>query len=113
LAHAVRLSPFDSLMPDINAAIAFAHFFSGDYDKALSLAEQVLREKPDFHTALRYAAASNALAGRLKDAHKAMTRLRQIDPLLRISNLKDMTPLRRPEDRARYEEGMRKAGLPD
>jgi predicted Zn-dependent protease len=109
----MRLSPFDSRMPNIHAAIALAHFFAGDYDKASSLAEQVLREKPNFHTALRYAAVSNALAGRMKEAQEAMARLRQIDPLLRVSNLKDMTPLRRPQDRARYEEGMRKAGLPE
>jgi hypothetical protein len=49
----------------------------------------------------------------MEEAQQAMARLRQIDPELRISNLKDLTPLRRPEDRARYEEGMRKAGLPE
>ena len=65
------------------------------------------------YVTLRYAAASNALAGRMEEAQQAMARLRQIDPELRISNLKNLTPLRRPEDRARYEEGMRKAGLPE
>jgi hypothetical protein len=30
-----------------------------------------------------------------------------------VSNLNEFAPLRRPEDRARYEEGMRKAGLPE
>jgi D-alanyl-D-alanine dipeptidase len=68
--------------------------------------------KPDFPAALRYAAASNALGGRLKEAQRAMTRLRQIDPTLRVSNLIGMTPLRRPRT-ASYEEGMRKAGLPE
>jgi hypothetical protein len=63
--------------------------------------------------ALRILAAGNALAGRLEDAEKAMARLRQIDPQLRISNLKDMTPLRRLEDIARYEEALRTAGLPE
>src|SRR5262249_3141097 len=113
LAHAMRLSPFDSMMHHIHSAIAFAHFFAGDYDKASSLAEQALCEKPDSSVALRYAAASNALAGRPKEAQQAMARLRQIDPELRVSNLNDMAPLRRPEDRARLEEGMRKAGLPE
>src|SRR5260221_299047 len=113
LAHAIRLSPFDSLMPVIQNAIAFASFFAGDYDKASSVAEQVLREKPDFHATLRYAAASNALGGRLNEARQAMARLRQIDPALRVSNLKEQTPFRRPEDMARYAEGMRKAGLPE
>jgi hypothetical protein len=59
------------------------------------------------------AAASNALAGRLGQAHKAMARLRQIDPTLRVSDMKHLFLCRRPEDLARYEEGLRKAGLPE
>jgi len=43
----------------------------------------------------------------------ALSRLRRIDPALRVSNLGDITPLRRPEDIARYAEAMRKAGLPE
>jgi predicted Zn-dependent protease len=100
-------------MPVAQNAIAFANFFAGDYDKASAVAAQVLREKPDYYVTLRYAAASNTLAGRAEEAQQALARLRQIDPELRVSNLKDLTPLRRPEDRARYEEGMRKAGLPE
>jgi TolB-like protein len=113
-ARAMRLSPLDNtLMPYIHSGIAWAHFFAGDYDKARSFAELTLRDKPEYHMALRMLAAGNALAGRLEDAQKAMGRLRQIDPQLRISNLKDMTPLRRLEDIARYEEGLRTAGLPE
>jgi len=40
-----------------------------------------------------------------------MARLHQIDPALRISNLKDWFPLRRPEDFAKWSDGLRKAGL--
>jgi len=113
LAHAIRLSPFDSMMPVIQNAITLAHFLAGDYDKAWTVVARVLREKPDNHVTLRYAAASNALAGRMEEAQQTMARLRQIDPEMRVSDLKDMVPLRRPEDRARLEEGMRKAGLPE
>ena len=63
--------------------------------------------------AFRVAAASNALAGRPEKAEEAMARLRQFDPHQRISNLTDQYPLRRPEDLARLEEGLRKAGLPE
>ena len=42
-----------------------------------------------------------------------MARLRQLDPDLRMSNVKDLFPIRRVEDLARWEEGMRKAGLPE
>ena len=58
--------------------------------------------------------ASNALAGRLGQTQKVLARLRQLDPTLRVSNLRDrLDPYRRPEDVARYEQGLRKAGLPE
>jgi hypothetical protein len=100
------------MMPVIQNAIASAHLLAGDYDKASSVAEHVQREKPDFYTTLRYAAASNVLAGRMEEAQQVMARLRRIGPELRVSDLKDMVPLRRPQDRARLEEGM-VAGVTD
>ena len=84
LAYAIRLSPFDPLSGHMQAAIATAHFFAGRYDEASSWAEKALREQPTYATALQAAAASNALAGRLKEAQKAMERLHQADPTLRL-----------------------------
>jgi hypothetical protein len=75
--------------------------------------QQIKGKTPNFHQALRMAAAGHALAGRLDIARKAMGRLRQIDPDLRVSNLFELTPLRRAQDMARYQEGLRKAGLPE
>jgi hypothetical protein len=34
-------------------------------------------------------------------------------PGLRLANLKDFMPARRPEDFARWSDGLRKAGLPE
>jgi hypothetical protein len=92
---------------------AFAHFFAGRYDEASSWAEAALQDAPNFHQALRMAAAGHALSGRLEMAQKAMMRLRQIDPDLRVSNLFALTPLRRVQDMASYQEGLRRAGLPE
>jgi hypothetical protein len=73
-----------------------------------------LQENPDFQPALRQAAASNAMAGRPEQAHKAMVRLRQLNPALRVSTLKDVQgPYRRAEDVSRLEEGLRQVGLPE
>ena len=114
LARAMRLSPLDPLMPNMRATGAYAHFFAGRYDEASLWAEMTLRERPDSLNALHMAVASNAIAGRLAQAHKALARLRQLDPVLRVSNLRDrLGPYRRPEDLARYEEGLQKAGLPE
>jgi len=111
-AQAIRLSPRDPFLPSIRSAAAFAHFFAGRYDDAAAMAESVLQERPEFHQALRAAAASYALAGKHDAAQKVMTRLRQIDPGLRVANLGMITPLRRVEDRVKYAKAMEGAGLP-
>jgi hypothetical protein len=73
-----------------------------------------LQHNPDFQPALRVDAASNAMAGRLEEAQQAIMRLRQLNRKLRLSNLKDLLgPYRRAEDVSRYEEGLRRAGLPE
>jgi hypothetical protein len=91
-----------------------AHFVAGRYAEAASWAARSLRDQPDYLPPIRILAASNALAGRLDEAQKAVARLRQLDPSLRISNLEGvLPPLRRAEDRARYVDGLRKAGLPE
>jgi TolB-like protein len=120
LTHAMRLSPLDPLTFVAQMAIAFAYFFAGRYDDASSWAEKALatsppglRERPVYHPALLIAAASYSFAGRLEEASNAIARLRQLNPTAHISNLKNQVPLRRPEDLARYAEGLRKAGLPD
>jgi TolB-like protein len=120
LAHAMRMSPLDPLTFVTQMAIAFAHFFAGRYDDASSWAEKALaaspprlRERAVAHPALLVAAASHAHAGRLAEARNAIARSLQLNPTPHLSNLKHQIPLRRPEDLARYAEGLRKAGLPD
>ncbi|HLZ66183.1 MAG TPA: adenylate/guanylate cyclase domain-containing protein [Aliidongia sp.] len=111
--RAMRLSPQDPLIFNAQAATACAHFFAGRYAEAACWAEMAVREQPNHFIATCAAAASNALAGRLPAAQQAMARLRQLDPDLRLSNLKDLFPIRRAEDFALWSEAMRGAGLPE
>src|SRR5215468_8703325 len=120
LAHATRMNPLDPLTFVTQMAIAFAHFFAGRYDDASSWAEKALiaspprlQERTVAHPALLIAAASHAHAGRLEEARNAIARSFQLIPDPHLANLKNQIPLRRPEDIARYAEGLRKAGLPD
>ena len=56
---------------------------------------------------------AGALAGRDSEAQAAMARLREIAPAMRVSTVKEWQPFRRPDDLARLEDGLRKAGLPE
>jgi adenylate cyclase len=113
-AHAMRLNPLDPWVAGIRDGTAHAYFFLGRYEEAASWAAMALQYNPDHQPALRIGAASNAMAGQLEQAQKAVVRLHQVYPTLRVSDLKNVLgPYRRAEDPARYEEGLRKAGLPE
>jgi adenylate cyclase len=113
-AHAMRLNPLDPWVAGIRDGTAHAYFFLGRYEEAASWAATALQHNPDHQPALRIAAASNAMAGRAEQAQKAVVWLCQVYPALRVSDLKTVLgPYRRAEDPARYEEGLRRAGLPE
>ncbi|TIO10436.1 BTAD domain-containing putative transcriptional regulator [Mesorhizobium sp.] len=113
-AGAMRLSPLDPRLFAWQFCTGLAHFCAGRYDDAAEWAESSLRSQPNYASAMRVAAAGHALAGRLLEAQQMMARLCEFDPLLRLSNLAEvLPPFYRPDDRSRYIEGLRKAGLPD
>ena len=113
LARALRLSPSDPLNFKIYAAVAYAHFLDGRYDDGALCAERALYMRPRYQTALRAAAASHALAGRVGQAQKFMTSMRQNDPALRLSRIHDVLPLGRHQDLSKCADALHRAGLPD
>jgi adenylate cyclase len=106
--RAMRLSPLDPLATHTYSGMGHAHFFTGHYDEAIFWARKATQEQPSWAPAWRLAAMAYALSDRIVEAREAMIRLRAIDPASR-----NLPPFRRPEDRARYIEGLRKAGLPE
>ena len=112
-ARAMRLSPLDPEMYRMQAGTALAHLFAGRFDKASSWAAKAIRDLPSFLMVIGISAASHALAGRTDEARRAMDHLRELDPALRASGLKDWLPVRRLEDLAKFADGLRRAGLPE
>ena len=111
--RAMRLSPLDAETYRMQAGMAVAHLFAGRFDTASSWAEKAFRDLPSFLMVVSIIAASHALAGRTDEGRRAMDHLRQLDPALRISNLRDWLPIHRPEDLATFADGLRRAGLPE
>jgi hypothetical protein len=112
LARAMRLSPLDPTLYHMQAGTAFAHFLAGRFDDACNWAERALCEEPNYTPASSVVAAGHALAGRVEEAKRAMAHLRQVRPTLQVSTFK-LVSFRRPEHRALWQEGLRKAGLPE
>jgi tetratricopeptide (TPR) repeat protein len=111
--RAMRFSPLDPEMFRMQAGMALAHLLAGRFESASSWAEKAYRDLPSFLLVVAIIAGSHALAGRMDDAKRAMQHVRRLDPALRISNLADWLPIRRPEHLATLAEGLRRAGLPE
>jgi len=113
LERAICLSSSDPLIFKMRAGLGYAYFFTGRYDEAVALTLNALGARPGYLTAMRGAAASHALAGRLDEARRLIARMHARDPTLRVSTLPDLLPFSREQDFARWIDGLRKAGLPD
>jgi len=113
LGRAMRLSPLDPLMFFMQTYSAMAHFLAGRHDEASLLGEKACQDRPNFLPALRVSTVSNVFAGRLDQARVYIARALELDPDLRISNLKDRFGPMRPEDFAKYVEALGKVGLPE
>ncbi len=113
IAQALRLSPNDPQTFSFHAAKAWAELFAGRFVDAYLSAEAAIRQRPGFLLYMCIAAVSAALADRKDDAQRIVARMLQNDPSVKISKVSTLIPLRRPEDNARWVDGLRRAGLPE
>jgi adenylate cyclase len=113
LARGMRLSPFDPGVRAWLTATGVAHLLAGRYEESLSWTRRTMHAYPDFPAAWRVAATCYALAGRIEEAKATCARLRELEPQLRVRNIRDLFAPYRSADLAKFEEGLRMAGLPE
>ena len=111
--RAMRLSPVDPLIGQMQTAAAHAHFVEGRHEEASLWAGRGLRSFANWLPGVIVATASAALCGRLEDARNLAGRLRSLDPTFCVANLRERLPFRRQDHLAPYEEGLRRAGIPE
>lgn len=109
--HAIRLSPQDTLLFSMQAATALAHLFAGRFEAAMEWAEAASRELPNFMPAYCIIAAAAAMNDELQRARHAVQHLLHLNSMLRVSALDVHYKISRPEHRAIWSKGLRKAGL--
>ena len=62
------------------ASLGHAHFFLGEYDKAIEVARMGLRQDPSLYGSLVTLACANARLGRAEEARRYIDQLRQEIP---------------------------------
>lgn len=112
-AQAMRLSPHDPQIFNMQAGTAAGHFLAGRYADALSWAEMSIRSQPDSILSTAVAVASAGMVGDREAAARAVAQLQRVVPGVKVSDVtREVFTIRRAEDLVRWEDGMRKAGIP-
>ena len=109
--RALRLSPRDPFSAIYYGIAAYAQFLGRNYDKAMELAREAIRQRADFVGAHRVVVAAAGMAGDVDTARTALQELRRAQPNISLAWLRDQMPIKRDADREHYLEGFRRAGL--
>jgi TolB-like protein len=109
--RALRLSPRDPFSAIFCGIAAYSHFVGRNYDEAIRLASEAIRQRGDFVGGHRVLTAAAGMAGRDDVAKAALIELERAQPNISIAWLSSHMPIRHAADREHYLEGFRRAGL--
>jgi TolB-like protein len=109
--RALRLSPRDPFSATYYGIAAYSQFIGRNYDEAMRLAREGIRQRGDFVGAHRVLTAAASMAGLDDVAKAALHELRRVQPNISLAWIASEMPMKRPADLAHYLEGFRRAGL--
>ena len=109
--RALRLSPRDPLAAIYCGVVAYARFVGRDYEGAVQMARESMRQRGDFVGAHRVLTAAAGMSGDPALAASALEGLRRAQPEVSLAWITRELPMLRDEDRAHYLEGLRRAGM--
>jgi TolB-like protein/DNA-binding winged helix-turn-helix (wHTH) protein/cytochrome c-type biogenesis protein CcmH/NrfG len=109
--RALRFSPRDPLSALYYGAASYAQFVGRNYDKAMQLARESIRQRSDFVGAHRVITAAAGMAGQAEVAAAALHELRRVQPDVSLGWIATQMPIKLEADREHYLEGFRRAGL--
>ena len=111
-AHrALRLSPRDPYSAVYFGIAAYAQFIGRNYDEAIRLSREGIRQRGDFVGAHRVLTAAAGMTGQLDVAKAALQELRRVQPNISLAWITNQMPIKQDADREHYLEGFRRAGL--
>jgi TolB-like protein len=109
--RALRLSPRDPLAAVYSGIASYAQFVGRNYDEAMRLAREGIRQRADFVGAHRVLTAAAGMAGQTDIAKAALQKLRHAQPNISLGWITEQMPIQHDAEREHYLEGFRRAGL--
>jgi hypothetical protein len=105
------LSPHDPLAAVYCGIASYAQYVGRNYDEAMRLAREGIRQRGDFVGAHRVLTAAAGIAGRNEVAKAALQELRRVQPNISLEWIAKEMPIKQDAEREHYLEGFRRAGL--
>jgi len=109
--RALRLSPRDPLAAIYCGIASYAQFVGHNYDEAMRLAREGIRQRADFVGAHRVLTAAAGMARQTDVAVAALEELRGVQPNVSLDWIAKEIPIKQHTEREHYLEGFRLAGL--
>jgi TolB-like protein len=109
--RALRLSPRDPFSAVYYGIAAYAQFSGRNYDEAIRLSREGIRQRGDFVGAHRVLTAAAGMAGQPDIAGVALRELRRAQPNISLAWIARQMPIKLDAEREHYFEGFRRAGL--
>jgi TolB-like protein len=109
--RAMRLSPRDPFSPVYYGIAAYAQFVGRNYDEAIRLSREAIRQRGDFVGAHRVLTAAAGMAGQTDIARVALQEVRRAQPNISLAWIGSQMPIKLDAERDHYLEGFRRAGL--
>jgi TolB-like protein len=109
--RALRLSPRDPLAAIYCGIAAYAQYVGCNYEEAMRLSREGIRQRGDFVGAHRVLTAAAAMAGQSDVAQVALMALRRVQPNVSLQWIAKEMPIKQDAEREHYLEGFRRAGL--
>ncbi len=111
-AHrALRLSPRDPYSAIYCGIAAYAHYVGRDYEEAMRLSREGIRQRSDFVGAHRVLTAAAGMAGQPEVGNAALQELRRVQPNISLAWIGSELPIRYPAELQHYLDGFRRSGL--
>ena len=109
--RAIRLSPRDPFSAVYYGIAAYAQFIGRNYDEAMRLAREAIRQRGDFVGGHRVLTAAAGMAGQTEVAKAALQELRRAQPNISLAWIAKQMPIKQDADQEHYLEAFRRAGL--
>jgi TolB-like protein/cytochrome c-type biogenesis protein CcmH/NrfG len=109
--RALRLSPRDPYAAIYCGIAAYAHYVGRDYDEAMRLAREGIRQRSDFVGAHRVLTAAAGMAAQPEIGGAALEELRRAQPNISLAWIAGKMPIRQAAELQHYLEGFRRSGL--